>query len=269
MSDKLADPVESSEQSVPAIRVHGIDRPWLWVERGWQDVRAIPRLSLLYGLIVAIVSWCLTGILFYSDQFYLLLPMLAGFALIAPFLAGGLYELSRRRLAGLPLSLRGALAGLRRNSGQIGLMGMVLLLLHLAWVRIATLLFTIFFSGGNTHPDAMIAALTTTDAGLLFLVIGTASGGILAIVVFAISAVSIPMLIDRDVNVILAIKTSVAAVLANWPAMLLWAAIIGFFTLVGLVTFYLGLILLLPLVGHATWHAYRDLVADERGDFQS
>ena len=268
MSDITMTPVPDVGHTVPKIRIVGMDRPWLWLERGWRDIADNPAPSLAYGVLVAVVSWLVTGAVIYADYLVLLLPMLAGFALVAPFVAGGLYELSRRHAGGLPVTLASSFGGFGRNAGQIGLMGMVLLLLHLAWLRFASLMFMLFFSGGNTSPDAMVTTLLTTDTGLLFLVVGTLSGGVLAALAFALSAVSIPMLMDRDVNVILAIRTSLAVVLTNWPAMALWAAIIAFATLVGLVTFYLGLAVLLPLIGHASWHAYRDLVADAEGRFR-
>jgi len=265
MSDITMHPVPDVEHAVPKIRIVGMDRPWLWLERGWGDIADNPGPSLAYGVLVAALSWMITGAVIYADYLFLLLPMLAGFALVAPFVAGGLYELSRRHAAGLPVTLASSFGGFSRNGGQIGLMGVALLLLHIAWLRFASLLFMMFFSGGNTSPDAILNTLTATDTGLVFLIVGTLSGGILAAVAFAVSAVSIPMLMDRDVNVILAIRTSLAVVLTNWPAMALWAAIIAMCTLVGLVTFYLGLAVLLPLVGHATWHAYRDMVADAHG----
>lgn len=265
MSDITMHPVPEIEQTVPKIRIVGMDRPWLWLERGWRDIADNPGPSLAYGVLVAMLSWMITGAVIYADYLFLLLPMLAGFALVAPFVAGGLYELSRRHHAGLPVTLTASFSGFGRNAGQIGLMGVALLLLHLAWLRFASLLFMMFFSSGNTSPDAIVNTLTTTDTGLVFLIVGTLSGGVLAAIAFAISAISIPMLMDRDINVFLAIRTSLAVVLTNWPAMALWAAIIAMCTLVGLVTFYLGLAVLLPLVGHATWHAYRDLVADAHG----
>ena len=109
--------------------------------------------------------------------------------------------------------------------------------------------------------EAFLERVLLSSQSLPFLITGTLTGAALAVVAFAISAVAVPMLMDRDVNVVTAIVTSVAAVRRNWQAMALWAAIVAFFTLLGLATFCIGLAVTLPLISHATWHAYRDLVA--------
>jgi uncharacterized membrane protein len=141
-------------------------------------------------------------------------------------------------------------------------MGFVLGFVFLAWLRIATLLFAWFFGTGTFTGADFLNQIVLSGANALFLVIGSAIGAALALVVFAISAVSLPMLLDRErENAFTAIATSVAAVRANPRAMLLWAFLIVTFTGAGLLLGLVGLILTVPLVAHATWHAYRDLVA--------
>lgn len=244
----------------PHVRRVPVDRAWTWLALGWNDLLQAPRISLAYGVILVAISIALTLGLILAELIYLLLPLAAGFALVAPMLAVGLYEISRCRQEGRTATLGDALGAWRRNASQIALMGLVLMLLHLAWVRIATLLFALFFQDAGPTLDRLVDALLFSSASLPFLVAGTAIGAALATVVFAISVVSIPMLLDRDAGVLVAIATSLAVVRVNPAAMALWAALIVAFTVLGFVSLYLGLVVVLPLLGHASWHAYKDLV---------
>ena len=248
------------DEPSPRVRRVALDQPWRWLALGWNDLLRVPRVSLAYGAVLAAISVLLATALLLANLIFIILPLAAGFFLVAPILAVGLYETSRRLEAGEPVTLRHALFAARRNGGQIALMGLVLMLFHLAWVRIATLLFALFFFEGNPGWDGMIDALLFSRVSLPFLVTGTVLGGVLAATVFGIGAVSIPMLVDRPVSVFTAIATSWTAVRTNWKPMALWAVLIVFLTGLGLVTFFLGLAVTLPLIGHASWHAYRDLV---------
>jgi uncharacterized membrane protein len=242
------------------IRVVPVDRPWLWLAAGWRDFMRAPGVCLAYGIGFVAVSFALSAGLVLADLGYLVLPLAAGFMLIAPVLAVGLYEISRRLEQGQPATLGGALLAWRRNALQIALAGLVLMLLHLVWVRIAMLIFVLFFQDAHPSISGLADALTLSKAGLPFLAVGTLVGAILATIVFAISAVSIPMLLDRDIGLATAIATSVAVVRSNLRPMALWAALIVVFTALGLATLYIGLAVALPLIGLATWHAYRDMV---------
>lgn len=244
----------------PRIRRVPIDRPWTWLAAGWRDILEAPRLSLGIGVLVAAISVLVSVVTLSSGYVYLLLPLTAGFFFVAPLLAVGVYEISRRNAAGESTTLQEALLAVQRNGSQIALMGLVLMLFHLAWIRIATLLFALFFEDGTTSLERLVDLLLFSPVSLPFLFVGAVIGAVLAATVFAISAVSIPMLLDRDTNVFTAIATSWTAVQTNWPAMALWAALIVIFIVLGFVTFFLGLAVVLPLIGHATWHAYKDLV---------
>lgn len=234
------------------------DRPWQWLQAGWQDLTRAPRVSLAYGAAVTAASWLLAIILQESDWLYLLLPLAGGFLLIAPFVAVGLYETSRRLESGEPLSLRIALLAWRRPV-QVASFGVLLLVLHFAWMRVALLWFVLYFHNGTPPLDQL--PLYLLDArNLPFLVIGTLMGAGFALLTFALSVVSLPLLVDRDIDVISAALASIRSVIANPKAMLLWAGLIVLFTAVGIATFFFGLALLFPLVGHASWHAYKDLV---------
>lgn len=251
-------------QTQPSVRKVDLDRPWTWLGRGWNDLKRAPQVSLAYGGLLAAVSLAIALILWLADAFYLLLPLTAGFALIAPLLAVGLYDTSRRLDAGLPVSLKQALLAWRLNPGQLALLGLVLGLLHLAWIRVATLLYAVFFSTQAPSLSQLIDNLLFSSVSLPFLIIGTLLGFALAALAFAIAVISIPMLVDRDTNVFAAIATSFVAVSENQRPMALWAVLIAGFTAFGLVTFFVGLALVVPLVGHATWHCYRDVVVPDQ-----
>lgn len=244
----------------PRIRLVPVDRPWTWLAKGWSDLARAPQVSLAYGGVLVVVSFVLTLGLYLVDLLYLLLPLAAGFMLLAPALAVGLYDTSRRLAAGEACSLETALGAWRRAPGQIASLGLVLMFSHLVWVRIATLLYPLFFEGGNPRLAELPDILFFSPMSLPFLVTGTVIGGILAVFVFALAVVSFPMVIDRDVGSFSAIATSFAAVHYNWRPMALWAALITVFIAVGMALFYVGLAVALPLIGHATWHCYKDVV---------
>ena len=256
MSDAI--PVFSSPS--PKVRKVGLERPWMWLAAAWHDLCAAPVVSLTYGLLFALAGLAISVGVWLADVLYLALPLTAGFLLLGPILAVGLYEVSRRLHAGEGVTLGTAFLAWKRNGGQIALMGLVLMLFFLAWIRIATLIFALFFSQNPPDPNLIFEKVFFLVESLPFLAVGCVIGAILSALVFAISAVSIPMLLDRDTNVITAVATSVAAVKHNIPTMSVWAGLIVLFATAGLVTFYLGLIIALPLVGHATWHAYRETV---------
>jgi uncharacterized membrane protein len=140
------------------------------------------------------------------------------------------------------------------------MMCVVLVLLHLAWVLIAIVIFALFL--GDTAPtlESLVGDVFFQPDSVPFLVFGTAAGAILALVVFSVSAVSIPLIVDRQTETITAILTSLRAVQQNWQAMMLWAGLIVIFTAAGIATLFVGLAVTLPLIGHATWHAYRAVV---------
>ena len=166
------------------------------------------------------------------------------------------------REAGQPVTIEACLRGFTRNGGQLAFLGVVLLLLHLFWVRVAALIFMLMF-GINFAPalEDLPMAMLRSPMLLPFLIVGTAAGAVLAAAAFAISAVSIPMLVDKpQMTAMEAIAISVRTVLANPAAMVFWAGLIVVFTAMAMVPFFLGLTLVIPLIGHATWHAYRDLV---------
>lgn len=244
------------------IRKVAIEEPTAWLEAGWRDLWHAPAVSLSYGLAFAAAGWLLAFGLVSAGLGSLILPLAAGFLLIGPLAAVGLYEASRRHARGETVRLRDAVFAWRRNADQIGLMGVALLVALFVWIQVALVLFALFFQGSPPSLAAFGAELVSSLDNLPFLILGTAAGGALAALVFAISAVSLPMLLDRDVTAFDAIAASIAAVRRNAAVMIGWAATLALLGSIGIATFFVGLIVTLPLAGHASWHAYRALVRD-------
>jgi uncharacterized membrane protein len=236
------------------------EQPWAWLAQGWQDLCRAPSVSLAYGIMFSLAGLTLTAAIWLIDAFYLVLPLAAGFLLMGPILSVGLYEVSRRLAAGEAVSLGEALTAWRKNEVQIALLGLALVLFLMAWMLLAMIIFALFFSDRLPNPDNFISEVFFSVESIPFLIVGTGVGAVLAALVFAISAISIPMLLDRDVDVLTAVVTSLTAVRRNLGVMAVWAGLIVLFIGAGLVTAYLGLIVTLPLVGHAAWHAYKDVV---------
>jgi uncharacterized membrane protein len=253
----------ASQSLVLPVRRVGVEEPWAWLTAGWRDLSRVPLVSLTYGGAFVVASFLLTLGLWVFGLFYLVLPLAAGFMLIGPVLAVGLYDVSRRLEQGRAVTLADTLAAWQTHRGPIATMGLMLMLLLLAWVYLAFLIFALFFGPAPPSWEHLVTTLLFSIDGIPFLIVGIAVGGALAVFVFAMTAVAIPALLDRDIGVLSAILTSFAAVLQNWRVMIGWGALIVLFTAAGIVTFYLGLAVTLPLVGHASWHAYRSLVPAE------
>lgn len=249
------------ERAIPIAHLNDItmDRPWQWLAQGWRDVRRAPAASIGYGAIFVITSYAITLSLVFSGNFYLLLPLAAGFFLVAPLLGIGLYEISRRLEKGEQPSFLHAVVAWRTNIYHVLNMGVVLVVAFLAWIMAANLIFIGLFQGITPTPANFIPALFTIE-NLPLLIVGTGLGAVIALCILAISAVSIPMMLDRRTDVFSAIHTSVAAFRYNWRPMLLWGAIIVVIVTAGMLTLYVGLALGFPIVAHATWHAYKDMV---------
>ncbi len=244
----------------PSIREIAPEAPWTWLAAGWQDLWRVPQISLAYGVAFSLISAALTFGLFYLGLAYLLLPLAAGFMLLGPLLAVGLYEASRRLEAGEPIRFRDVVFVSTRAPGQLAFIGILLMLFMLAWVRLATLLFALFMQSSFPPVEQWVSVLLFTPNGLGLLVVGSTVGALLAVAAFTISAVSVPMLLVRDIDAVTAMIASVEAMRRNFWPMLLWGWLITILVGLGLATLYVGLAITFPLVGHATWHAYRALV---------
>lgn len=229
-----------------------------WLAEGWRDLKTQPGPSLAYGLFVLVLSAAIVNGLWRLGWDFILFPALAGFLVFAPALATGLYEKSRALENGEPVTLRRMLFPRPAAGGQILFTGALLLGLILLWMRAAVIIYALFF-GVTVFPGLNHVAemLFTTPTGAWMLVVGSVVGALFAAFSLAISAFSIPMMYDRDVDALTAMGESWALVWNNRKAMIVWGAIVLALFLLSLATALVGLIVVFPLLGHATWHAYK------------
>lgn len=229
-----------------------------WLSAGWRDLWTRPASSLAYGLGVFLLSVAFTWTLVAFGRDYILFPALAGFMIVAPFLAIGLYEKSKAIEEGRETDLADMLMVRPRSGAQVFFTGVLLCLLMLLWMRAAVLLYALFF-GVTAFPGLKHVAgmLFGTPYGWAMLIVGTAVGGLFAAFAFAVSVFSVPMLLDRRVDAMTAMGTSTKLVWNNiWP-MVAWGAMILILFAVCVATGLVGMIVIFPLLGHATWHSYR------------
>lgn len=229
-----------------------------WLRAGWRDLMKQPGPSLAYGFGVFLVSLAIVWSLFRLGLDYVLFPALAGFMVVGPLLAIGLYQKSRAIQTGEPFSLANMVFVQAKSGGQVLYTGAILCLLMLLWMRAAVITYALFF-GYRPFPglDNVAQMLFATPTGWAMLLVGTAIGGLFAAFSFAISTFSIPMLLDKDVDAFTAMGTSISMVFRNLPVMLMWGAIVLALFLFSVATGLFGLIVVFPLLGHATWHSYK------------
>jgi uncharacterized membrane protein len=224
---------------------------------GLRDFRRAPSIGLSIGLLCTLVGWAIVAAMWSAESAVLILPLVTGFMLAAPLLAVPIYEASRRLSRGEQVTWGALVAGYARNRWGVGFMGALLMMFLYAWLRVATMIWALFF---GLEPPPFGAFLAVALADYPFVVTSFTVGGLLATLVFALSAVSLPMVVDRHVDAITAAMTSVRACLVNPATMAVWALLIAVLTLIAIGAVLLGLVLVVPLIGHATWHAYVDLV---------
>lgn len=232
------------------------------LSEGLRDFQAHPSFGLFFGGVYAAGGIGIVACALWWDVAYLVYPLAAGFALIGPFVAVGLYEVSLLRGGGFEPTWRVVLGAIVAQGGrEMSWMAFVILFVFIIWMYQVRLLIAVFFGLHGLPPGAFPGILFTTPEGLAFLAVGHLVGAILATLTFAITVVSFPMLLDRDVDFVTAMITSVRAVVTNPLPMLGWAVCVVLLLFVAALPFFLGLILVLPVLGHTTWHLYRRLVA--------
>ncbi len=251
-------PREPVTSIVPPVRVVSFAAPFRWLRLGYDDFRAAGLASLFYGILFACMGRVLSYV--FSHAYEYVWALTSGFMLVGPFLALGLYDLSRRRERAEPLALGPSLLAWRQNVSSLGIFGLVLGVLLLLWSRASLIVIAVSF------PDQMpsFANFTqnlTEPSHLQFLAVYCTVGAVFASLVYATSVISVPMMLDRDdTDGIVAALTSLRNCTENVGVMLLWGLLITVLTALGFALFHVGLIVVVPVIGHATWHAYREIV---------
>jgi uncharacterized membrane protein len=235
--------------------------------RGWNDFAAMPSHVIFIGLLYPIIGFVLFRAAFGYDVLPLLYPLATGFALVGPLAAVGLYELSRRREQGLDTHWTHVFDIRKSPSfGAIVALGVLLMLIFIAWLATAQVIYQSLF--GVLAPSSITdfaQDVLTTQAGWTLIVLGNGIGFLYALLVLVISVVSFPLLLDRDVGAAVALWTSVRAVAANPVPMAAWGLIVAALLVLGSLPFFFGLALVMPILGHSTWHLYRSVVEPPPG----
>lgn len=224
--------------------------PLHWLGLGWRDFKRAPRQSISYGTVMLLLSYLITFLALRYGNLSLLLGLLSGFVFMGPVIAIGLYSVSCQLQRGIAPRLGYCLREGRRHLGNELIFAFILLIVFLIWARAASMVHVFFPAKAEPSLNDLV----------IYLGIGTAVGSIFSAIIFCVSAFSLPMIMDRKVDMVTAVVTSVNAVLRNKKPMMLWAGIIVLAVLIGFMTAFLGLVILLPVIGHATWHAYQDTI---------
>ncbi|MBB4841822.1 putative membrane protein [Paucibacter oligotrophus] len=258
-------PAPGDAEAIPADSAFAIELrplrmgdPLRWLRAGWQDFLKAPAIGLFYGLSFTLMGWALLGVFNHAPVYTLALS--AGFLLLGPLLCLGLYQVSYRLEVGETPRLLDSLTAWRRRSAQLAIFGFVLLVLEMLWGRAALVVFAVSFNG---MPDfaGSIAKLASAE-NLGFIAAYLAVGGVFAGLIYAVSVIAMPMLLHRETDAITAGLTSLRLVLTQTGVMLLWGALLTVLVVLAMLPWFAGLIVVGPVVGHASWHAYRHAVVD-------
>lgn len=234
----------------PARQLSMLD-PFRWVRLGVRDLLAAPRESMIFGLIVGVLIASVSLLAWFRGSQWIMFAMLGGFVFLAPLTCIGLYAISAQLERGeRPRLARSLRAALRRHIGNELVFALVLLVIFLVWARAAVMVTVFFPTDGTPEPGALLS----------YLAFGSLVGAVFAAVTFSASAFSLPMIMHRDVDSVTAIVTSINAVLRNKGAMLVWLTLIVVGLLIGVATAFVGLVLIIPIIGYAVWHSYIETI---------
>lgn len=252
--------IASQDSPSAGIRRISLAHPFRWLAAGWRDMCRTPIASIAYGLLFSLGGNAILAFAWKSPQLFVV--AVSGFVLVSPILAAGLYELSRRTERGEDSRFIDSLAVFVRGREGLAFYGLLVVLAWVGWERFSAIMFSLMLPAPSTAQSALqfVAAAVGAGGRHELLLVWLISGAALSSVVFALSIVSAPLLIDRDSDFISATFTSLRALETNPLPMLLWASLIVLLTLAGFATFLFGFIVFMPILGHASWHAYRDLV---------
>lgn len=251
----------------PVVRKIGLADLRDALAEGVDDFYAMPTHAIFLCIIYPIVGFALARLAFGYSILPLLYPLASGFALVGPIAALGLYELSRRREAGLDTSATRAFDVFESSSvGAVAALGILLLIIFVIWVAVANAIYVANFGYASpSSVEAFLKDVLTTRPGWNLIIVGNGVGLLFAILVLTISVVSFPLLLDRDVGAAVALLTSIRAVAHNPLTMMVWGLIVAALLVVGSLPLFFGLTVVMPLLGHATWHLYRKVVEPQAG----
>lgn len=239
------------------MRPLGLADPLRWLQKGWRDFMAAPGIGVFYG--ICFWAMALVLALVFRNQPEYVMSIASGCLLIGPFLALGLYEVSRRRELGIRPTLGSSLTCWDQHIRSMGMLVLVLIVLELLWGRASLVVFAVFFNTGMPSTTGVLQAIFNPE-NLEFVLVYLMVGGLFALLVYSTAVVSIPMILDRDTDAISAAITSIRVMFANPLTMLWWGLLITLLIALALLTWGLGFIVVGPLLGHASWHAYRGAV---------
>jgi uncharacterized membrane protein len=248
--------------NLPGIRQVTFEQPFHWLSAGAQDLARAWPLSLFYGVLFALLGYGLVQAA--ENQPHLAMALTSGFVFVAPVLATVFYCLSHRleHHHKLP-KLFVPLLSWRANPGSLGLFTVMLVFVLISWERLSAILVGLFLGGSGIGGLADLLSLSAVQQHTDFVLAYLAFGGVLALMMFSLSVVSLPMMLHRKVDFATALVTSFMATKLNFPVLLLWGALIAGLSVIGMATDFIGMVLIFPWLGHASWHAYRDLVERE------
>lgn len=248
---------------LPDVAKIGLGAPFQWLAGGWEDFKRAPLPCLIYGIALAAVSAAIGWALVFSGQFAWVFVLAGGFLIVGPMLAMGLYEAGRQLEVGETPSF--SEMALVKGAFRLDLayLGLALFLIYLLWTRIAQIVYALSTSTLHRTPMDFLTFMFTTPEGLSMAATGAVIGAVIAFLAYMLVVVSAPMMLDRKRDVFIATITSIRAVTANGLPMALWALIIAVLTALGIATAFFGLIIAFPVIGLASWRAYRALVPDE------
>ncbi|QYZ71402.1 DUF2189 domain-containing protein [Neotabrizicola shimadae] len=232
------------------------------LRRGWQDFRTAPLYGLFFASVYVAGGWLIVWAMTTQGQIWWTLPASAGFPILGPFIACGLYEVSRRLEAGEALDWPGVLKAIfRQKDRQIPSIAAVIVVFFLFWNFLSHMIFALFLGTATMTNVSSSLAIFATPQGLTMLAVGTLVGAVFATVLYSLTVVALPMLLDREVDFVTAMLTSLDLVRTSPLVMLGWGAFIAVALFLGMAPWFLGLFVVLPVLGHASWHLYRRTIA--------
>ena len=246
--------------SLPDVRRVSVSAPIGWLAKGWRDYWRAPGPSLAYGCALALISFALAGGLYVTGAFTWFLVLAGGFLLIAPMLGMGAYQSARLQAEGKRPTLAGMFFVRSAFRRDLVILGVALFILFGIWVEAAYLVYGLSTRVMHSSVSEFLNFLFLTPEGHSMAMVGSLVGAVIALIAFSLTVVSAPMLLDAEADFFIAVITSVRAVTKNFPVILVWAVLIVVLTGLGIATALLGLIVVFPWIGMASWHAYRELV---------